>query len=60
MKFSFSVLSLFTVVRFQNQGCIAASGDNGTCLTPTQCQQRGGSGNGVCANGFGICCICKF
>lgn len=55
-----SVLSLFTFVQFGNQGCVTASGDNGTCLTSAECAQRGGSGNGPCAAGFGTCCICEY
>ncbi|XP_050684030.1 uncharacterized protein LOC126978945 [Leptidea sinapis] len=50
-------LSLFTVVTFPNGGCAGASGDNGTCMTARECSQRGGSANGYCANGFGLCCI---
>lgn len=55
----FSVLSLFTVVKFQNQGCAASSGDNGTCLTGSECQDRGGVASGTCANGYGVCCLCE-
>ncbi|CAG9138310.1 unnamed protein product, partial [Plutella xylostella] len=50
-------LSLFTVVTFPNGGCAGASGDNGTCMTARECSARGGSANGYCANGFGLCCI---
>ncbi|CAB3226227.1 unnamed protein product [Arctia plantaginis] len=50
-------LSLFTVVTFPNGGCAGASGDNGTCMTARECSGRGGSANGYCANGFGLCCI---
>lgn len=56
----FSVLSLFTVVNFDNQLCLSATGESGTCLTPEDCQRRGGASNGGCAGGFGSCCICKF
>lgn len=54
-----TVLSLFTVVTFPNGGCAGASGDNGTCMTARECSARGGSANGYCANGFGLCCICE-
>ncbi|PSN50139.1 hypothetical protein C0J52_15097 [Blattella germanica] len=47
------VLSLFTIVQFQNQGCAASSGDNGTCLTSAECSERGGVASGPCANGYG-------
>ncbi|PNF30477.1 hypothetical protein B7P43_G12146, partial [Cryptotermes secundus] len=54
---SVSVLSLFTIVQFQNQGCAASSGDNGTCLTSAECSDRGGVASGPCANGYGVCCV---
>ncbi|XP_023710755.1 uncharacterized protein LOC111866229 [Cryptotermes secundus] len=50
-------LSLFTIVQFQNQGCAASSGDNGTCLTSAECSDRGGVASGPCANGYGVCCV---
>ncbi|XP_063236070.1 uncharacterized protein LOC134538576 [Bacillus rossius redtenbacheri] len=50
-------LPLFTVVQFANQGCAAASGDNGTCLTAAECDSRGGTASGPCAGGYGICCV---
>ena len=56
---SVPVLSLFTIVQFQNQGCAASSGDNGTCLTTAECSDRGGVASGPCANGYGVCCVCK-
>lgn len=54
-----AVLSLFTVVQFDNQPCAAASGDNGTCLTVAECASRGGMASGPCANSFGVCCVCE-
>ena len=30
---------------------------NGTCFTSTECDDRGGSSNGGCASGFGVCCV---
>ncbi|KDR14260.1 hypothetical protein L798_10568 [Zootermopsis nevadensis] len=50
-------LSLFTIVQFQNQGCAASSGDNGTCVTSAECSDRGGVASGPCANGYGVCCV---
>nr|XP_022917323.1 uncharacterized protein LOC111426814 [Onthophagus taurus] len=50
-------LSLFTLVQFENEQCMGATGDVGTCMTSADCQQRGGTSNGVCANGYGTCCI---
>ncbi|XP_053987568.1 uncharacterized protein LOC128880976 [Hylaeus volcanicus] len=48
---------LFTVVRFDNNICIGLTGENGTCLTTSECSQRKGTSNGICANGYGVCCI---
>lgn len=53
------VLSLFTVVQFANQGCLASSGENGTCLTEQECTSKGGIISGPCASNFGVCCLCK-
>ncbi|XP_054289374.1 uncharacterized protein LOC129004772 [Macrosteles quadrilineatus] len=50
-------LSLFTVVEFENRACMAASGDNGTCLTESECVERGGVVSGPCAHNFGVCCL---
>ena len=30
-----------------------------TCLTTSECSSKGGSAQGNCAAGFGVCCICK-
>merc|ERR1712050_242974 len=57
------LFSLFNVVEFKNDPClstdsISGSKDrNGTCLTNTECNDRGGSVNGNCASGFGVCCV---
>ncbi|CAG7731389.1 unnamed protein product [Allacma fusca] len=50
-------LSLFTVVRFNNEACMSASGDNGTCFPQAECVRRGGATNGKCAQGYGSCCV---
>ena len=47
-----SVLSLFSVVTFQNAGCQATTSTrNGTCFTTTECQDKGGLASGNCAAG---------
>ncbi|XP_014219686.1 uncharacterized protein LOC106647697 [Copidosoma floridanum] len=51
------LLSLFTLVRFENNICVGSSGENGTCISPAECAQRGGLASGTCANGYGVCCI---
>ena len=45
-------------MRFPNSVC---AGDiyNGTCYSAEECSSRGGSSSGTCANGYGVCCICK-
>ena len=50
-------MSLFTIVRFKNDGCNSSSGLNGTCYSSADCSNLGGSAFGSCASGFGVCCI---
>merc|ERR1719430_818017 len=54
--------SLFSIVQFPNQVCTASSSSSssttyGTCYTSSECSTRGGSGDGNCAAGFGVCCV---
>lgn len=51
------LLPLFTVVRFDNNLCLGNTGENGTCISPAECVQRRGVNNGICANGYGVCCF---
>ncbi|KOC68748.1 hypothetical protein WH47_06540 [Habropoda laboriosa] len=51
------LFSLFTLVKFDNNVCIGSNGENGTCVTASECLQRGGVASGVCANDYGVCCI---
>ncbi|XP_023314046.1 uncharacterized protein LOC106660253 [Trichogramma pretiosum] len=51
------LLSLFTLVRFENNICAGVTGENGTCISPSECAQRGGLSSGLCASGYGVCCI---
>lgn len=53
------VLSLFTVIRFKNEACKSGSGSNGTCYSSGDCSAHGGQASGSCAQGFGVCCLCK-
>ncbi|XP_017884593.1 uncharacterized protein LOC108627717 isoform X2 [Ceratina calcarata] len=48
---------LLTLVRFPNNICPGSNGENGTCVAASECSQRGGASSGICANGYGICCI---
>merc|ERR1712020_261950 len=51
-----SKLSVFQVVKFAN-GICAGSSRNGTCYTAAECENIGGTKDGTCADGFGVCCI---
>jgi len=51
-----SKLSVFQVVKFSNSIC-SGSSRNGTCYTAAECENIGGSKDGTCADGFGVCCI---
>jgi len=52
-------LSLFSIVQFPNQQCTGASSTStyGTCYTSSECTTKGGSADGKCASGFGVCCV---
>lgn len=56
--------SLFTIVSFPNDQCSAKSSSTtgiayGTCLSSTECNSDGGTIDGNCASGFGVCCTFK-
>merc|ERR1711892_614072 len=48
--------SLFSIVQFPNAGCTSST-TYGTCYTATECSAAGGSADGNCAAGFGVCCL---
>merc|ERR1712024_258320 len=52
-------LSLFSIVQFPNQQCTGASSSTtyGTCYTSSECSSKGGTADGNCAAGFGVCCV---
>jgi len=50
---------IFNVIQFPNTGCAAGSGRNGTCYTSSECTSKGGTSDGTCANGYGVCCVIK-
>ena len=56
---SFAVLNVFQIIKFPNGPCNGSSSLEGTCYTSSECSNKGGSGLGTCANGFGVCCICN-
>ena len=46
--------------RFPNGACMSSSaGKNGTCYAEDECTNKGGTGYGSCAGGYGVCCVCK-
>merc|ERR1711899_266607 len=49
------VLPIFQVVKFPNDVC-SGSSYNGTCYTAEECSSKGGTNEGSCASGFGVCC----
>merc|ERR1712079_943397 len=48
--------SLFSIVQFPNPECVAGSSSTtkGTCLTTSECTDKGGAADGDCAAGFGV------
>jgi len=52
------LFSVFQIVKFNNEECTGTSGDSGTCYTAAECSAlSGGSAQGSCASGFGVCCV---
>merc|ERR1712156_754234 len=54
-------IALFNVVTFPNVECQSTEDttNKGTCLSSTECSDKGGSAEGNCASGFGVCCVIK-
>merc|ERR1711971_1003251 len=50
------VLPVFQVVKFPNDVCSGTT-RNGTCYTAEECSNLGGTTDGSCASGFGVCCL---
>merc|ERR1719499_832462 len=50
-------LSVFQIVKFNNDACEAVDGTMGTCYTAAECTNKGGEERGNCASGFGVCCV---
>merc|ERR1711976_291033 len=49
-------LSMFNIVRFPNDHCDAGGSRNGTCYPKEECSNKGGTEDGSCASGYGVCC----
>lgn len=52
------LISVFQVVKFTNTHCSGKT-YNGTCYTSAECSNLGGTTDGTCADGFGVCCIVR-
>jgi len=50
-------LSIFQIVKFENDACNATDGNVGTCFTAAECTSNAGVATGNCASGFGVCCV---
>ena len=57
--FLFLVLSVFNIVKFNNDMCMASDGNMGVCYLESECMAAGGTPTGKCAKDFGVCCVCK-
>jgi len=56
LGYASSALPIFQVVKFSNDVCKGTT-RNGTCYTTQECSDLGGTTEGNCAEGFGVCCI---
>lgn len=52
-------LSVFQIVKFNNEMCPASDGNMGVCFTEAECTAKGGVATGACAETFGVCCVFK-
>ena len=54
----FPAISLFSVVQFPNEECTTGKDNSvkGICMNSDECTQKGGTSDGNCASGFGMCC----
>jgi len=50
------IFNTFQIVRFSNDPCTGNT-RNGTCFTKQECSSMGGTEDGTCAEGFGVCCL---
>lgn len=48
---------IFDLVKFPNDGCAGQGYRNGTCYTSAECDEKGGTASGTCAQGYGVCCV---
>jgi len=50
-------IGIFNVVKFPNTECEGGNSQNGTCYTTEECEDKSGTADGTCAEGYGVCCI---
>jgi len=50
-------LSVFNIVKFNNDMCMASDGNMGVCYLESECMAAGGTPTGKCAKDFGVCCV---
>ncbi|XP_076352549.1 uncharacterized protein LOC143247730 isoform X3 [Tachypleus tridentatus] len=51
-------LSIFTLAVFENDACNTSSiNRTGICFSSSECISRGGRAEGICAGGYGVCCL---
>jgi len=50
-------LSVFRIVKFNNENCNATDGNDGVCFTQAECSAKGGVATGSCASSYGVCCV---
>ncbi|XP_023236193.1 uncharacterized protein LOC111635466 [Centruroides sculpturatus] len=53
-------LNILSLVRLQNSACQGERGDQGVCITSSECARREGLNMGTCASGLGVCCFLRF
>jgi len=52
-------ISIFEIVKFDNDMCTASDGNMGVCYTEKECNKANGVATGKCAEDYGVCCVFK-
>lgn len=52
-------LDVFEVVEFDHVPCSSSNGLEGVCIHEYDCHKSGGASMGMCADGYGTCCVGK-
>ena len=48
-----------SLFRVQTKNAMFLNFQMGTCYTAEECEDNSGTASGSCADGYGVCCICK-